>query len=101
MDLSDHIPARRLYAWYRFCPNWQVVAFLRAMLGVFEGGIATGAVFCWALGIYPTNFIGDQVMFYSVRTVGSAFAGLLASGMAQTSSVGGMLGWRWIFIVSA
>lgn len=71
MDLSDHIPARRLYAWYRFCPNWQVVAFLRAMLSVFEGGIATGAAFCWALGIYATNFIGDQVMFYSVRTVGS------------------------------
>ena len=33
-----------------FCNNWQVVAFLRFLLGAFEGGVLPGVTFtiaCW------------------------------------------------------
>jgi MFS family permease len=38
-------------------------------------------------------------MFFSAASVAGAFSGLLAFGIAKMEGVGGLEGWRWIFIL--
>lgn len=37
--------------------------------------------------------------FYCASALSGAFSGLLAAGIAQMDGVGGLEGWRWIFIL--
>lgn len=40
-----------------------------------------------------------QALFFSAASVAGAFSGLLAYGIAHMDGVGGLGGWRWIFIL--
>jgi MFS family permease len=40
-----------------------------------------------------------QAMFFSAASIAGAFSGLLAYGIAKMDGVGGLEGWRWIFIL--
>lgn len=40
-----------------------------------------------------------QALFFSAASVAGAFSGLLAFGIAHMDGVGGLEGWRWIFIL--
>lgn len=40
-----------------------------------------------------------QAMFFSAASIAGAFSGLLAFGIAKMDGVGGLEGWRWIFIL--
>ena len=37
--------------------------------------------------------------FWGVQSVASAFSGLMASGLLQLRGLGGLEGWKWMFIV--
>ena len=84
-----------------FLHNWQVMAFLRFMLGAFEGGVLPGVTFtiaCW----YTKAELHKRIAFaYSLGIVASAFAGILSYGLGQMDGVRGMRGWRWVFSVCA
>lgn len=38
-------------------------------------------------------------MFFSAASVAGAFSGLLAYAIAKLDGLGGLAGWRWIFIL--
>jgi len=40
-----------------------------------------------------------QALFFSAASIAGAFSGLLAYGIAHMDGVGGLEGWRWIFIL--
>jgi MFS family permease len=40
-----------------------------------------------------------QALFFSAASVAGAFSGLLAFGIAKMDGIGGLAGWRWIFIL--
>ena len=40
-----------------------------------------------------------QALFFSAASIAGAFSGLLAYGIAHMDGVGGLAGWRWIFIL--
>jgi MFS family permease len=40
-----------------------------------------------------------QALFFSAASVAGAFSGLLAYGIAHMDGVGGLEGWRWIFVL--
>lgn len=40
-----------------------------------------------------------QAMFFSAASVAGAFSGLLAFAISKMNGVGGLEGWRWIFIL--
>jgi MFS transporter, ACS family, DAL5 transporter family protein len=40
-----------------------------------------------------------QALFFSAASIAGAFSGLLAFGIAHMDGVGGLEGWRWIFIL--
>jgi hypothetical protein len=39
-----------------------------------------------------------QTLFFSAASIAGAFSGLLAFAIAHMDGVGGLEGWRWIFI---
>lgn len=40
-----------------------------------------------------------QALFFSAASVAGAFSGILAFGISKMDGVGGLAGWRWIFIL--
>ncbi|OQV05076.1 hypothetical protein CLAIMM_09870 [Cladophialophora immunda] len=80
-----------------FASNWKVVAFLRFLLGAFEGGVLPGIVYiisCW----YCRYEVHRRLSWaYSVGVLASAFAGVLAYALGLMDGIRDMKGWRWIF----
>ena len=40
-----------------------------------------------------------MAIFYSAASMAGAFSGLLAFGLQEMDGIGGLAGWRWIFII--
>ncbi|EXJ67576.1 uncharacterized protein A1O5_09589 [Cladophialophora psammophila CBS 110553] len=80
-----------------FTTDWRVVAFLRFLLGAFEGGVLPGMVYiisCW----YCRYEVHRRLSWaYSVGVLASAFAGVLAYALGLMGGLRDMKGWRWIF----
>lgn len=81
-----------------FAHNWQTLAALRAVLGIFESALFPGAAFlisCW----YPRKQMATRnSIFYII----SGLVGSLASPIGYSFSLlhgrAGISGWQWIFI---
>ncbi|KAL6249876.1 hypothetical protein RBB50_003732 [Rhinocladiella similis] len=82
-----------------FVHNWQVMVFLRFLLGLFEGGVLPGITFtiaCW----YSRKELHKRIsMAYGFGIVASALAGILSYGLGQMDGIRGMRAWRWIFSI--
>ena len=83
-----------------FTNSWQVMAFLRFLLGAFEGGVLPGVTFCIACWYTRKELHKRIACAYGVGLVSSAFAGIISHGLGQMDGIRGMKGWRWIFSVS-
>ncbi|KAK0611533.1 general substrate transporter [Immersiella caudata] len=85
-----------------FSGNWQVMAGLRVVLGVLEAGEFAPLPSCvYLLSTWYTRYdVGVRnSVFYMVGCVAAAFAGILAYGIMHMRGLGGLGGWRWIFII--
>ena len=75
------------------------LAVTRFLIGVFEAGLFPAAVYLISTW-YPPNKTGTRTgIFYVSSAASGAFSGLLAAGIAQMNGLGGLQGWRWIFII--
>ncbi|KAI1264397.1 major facilitator superfamily domain-containing protein [Xylariaceae sp. FL1019] len=84
---------------FGFVKNWETLAGLRLLLGVFEAGFFPSAVYL--LSTWYTRYeVGKRYsFFYIIGCVASAFSGILAFGLMQLGGRQNISGWRWIFIV--
>ncbi|KAH6654659.1 major facilitator superfamily domain-containing protein [Truncatella angustata] len=84
---------------FGFVKNYSELAALRCVLGVLEAGFFPSVVYL--LSTWYTRYeVGKRYsFFYVIGCVASAFAGILAYGLMQMSGLGGLTGWRWIFIM--
>jgi len=82
-----------------FVKSWQQMAALRVLLGVFEAGFFPSCVYL--LSTWYTRYeVGKRYsVFYLLGSVASAFSGILAYGVMHMEGLGGLRGWRWIFII--
>ncbi|TXT04324.1 hypothetical protein VHUM_04211 [Vanrija humicola] len=82
-----------------FSNNWQTLAGLRALLGVFEATLFPGAAFliaCW----YPRRSMAVRMsVFYIMSVTVSGFGAAMAYGISQLHGRNGHAGWTWIFII--
>jgi MFS family permease len=73
---------------------------LRVILGILEAGFFPGCAYllsCW----YPRYQLQKRnAVFYLIGSMASALSGILAYGLMQMKGLGGLAGWRWIFVVS-
>lgn len=86
-----------------FIQQWEILAVLRALLGVFEAGIFPGAIFIIS-SWYRTFETAKRVsIFYMASMIAAGFGPIFAYALSLIR-VGGpdsdyQQGWRWIFII--
>ncbi|KAF5321364.1 hypothetical protein D9619_001106 [Psilocybe cf. subviscida] len=72
---------------------------IRIFLGLCEGGLLPGIIL-YLSTIYKRHELQLRVgIFYASASLSGAFGGLLASAILKMDGIGGLAGWRWIFIL--
>lgn len=79
--------------------EWQELAGLRVILGVFEAGYFPGAVYLLSTWFVRYDVGKRYAVFYMIGSLASAVSGILAYGLMQMDGIAGYRGWRWIFII--
>ncbi|OMP83960.1 putative transporter C11D3.18C [Diplodia seriata] len=71
----------------------------RFFLGLTEAGLYPGATFYITTWYCRGEALWRQSLFFSAASIAGAFSGILAFAIAKMDGVGGLEGWRWIFIL--
>ncbi|CEJ56306.1 Putative Permease of the major facilitator superfamily [Penicillium brasilianum] len=79
--------------------NYGGLLATRLCLGIAEAGLYPGVAYYITLWYPRQRAQFRQALFFSAASVAGAFSGLLAYGIAKMDGVGGLAGWRWIFIL--
>ncbi|OCK74042.1 MFS transporter [Lepidopterella palustris CBS 459.81] len=72
---------------------------VRFFLGMTESGLFPGVVFYLSMWYKRKERQYRIALFFSAASLAGAFGGILAWGIAHMRGVGGLNGWRWIFIL--
>ncbi|KAJ6781704.1 hypothetical protein PWT90_05709 [Aphanocladium album] len=82
-----------------FMRDYKDYMILRAVLGIFEGGLFPGIIL-YLSSMYTRGELALRIgIFYTGGSLSGAFGGLLARGLSAIGPRGGLEGWRWIFIM--
>ncbi|KAH9890858.1 major facilitator superfamily transporter [Xylariomycetidae sp. FL2044] len=79
--------------------NYGGLVATRFLLGLFEAGFFPGAILLVSKWYLPNETQSRIALLYSSAASGGAFSGLLAFAISKMDGVGGLDGWRWIFIL--
>ena len=79
--------------------NYHGLLIARIFLGVAEAGLYPGVSFYLTMWYCTNELAFRQALFFSAASVAGAFSGLLAYAIVKMDGVGGLEGWRWIFIL--
>ncbi|PTB70448.1 MFS general substrate transporter [Trichoderma citrinoviride] len=71
----------------------------RLFLGVTEAGLFPGVAYYLTMWYCRHEIQLRQALFFSAASVAGAFSGILAFGISKMDGIGGLAGWRWIFIL--
>ena len=82
-----------------FVQSYGALVGVRFLLGVFESGIGAGCVLVISSYYKRYELPSKLSIWYLSGIAGSAFAGLLAYGIAHMDGDAGYAAWRWIFII--
>ncbi|MCJ1316459.1 hypothetical protein MMC15_001780 [Xylographa vitiligo] len=72
---------------------------VRFVLGMTESGLFPGVVFYLSMWYKRNEQHYRIALFFSAASLAGAFGGILAYGIGFMKGVGGLDGWRWIFIL--
>lgn len=64
-----------------------------------ESGFFPGSILIISKWYLPNETQTRIAVFYTASALAGAFSGMLAAGIAQMDGVGGLEGWRWIFLL--
>ncbi|KAI0368132.1 MFS general substrate transporter [Pilatotrama ljubarskyi] len=79
--------------------NFSGLLAIRFFLGFCEGGLLPG-IMLYLSTLYKRHELQQRVgIFYASASLSGAFGGLLATAIIRMDGVGGLAGWRWIFIL--
>ncbi|KAF9888500.1 hypothetical protein FE257_008607 [Aspergillus nanangensis] len=79
--------------------SWKQLVALRVVLGLFEGGSFPSIILLMSTWYVRYELQKRYAGYYLLGITASAFSGILAYGLTQMDGVGGLQGWRWIFII--
>ncbi|KAH8893376.1 vitamin H transporter 1/biotin symporter vht1 [Thozetella sp. PMI_491] len=75
------------------------VKFLRFLLGVVIAGMWPGMSYYLTL-FYPPSRTGKRIgMYFSAAQISAAVTGLVSAGFQKMDGLGGLVGFRWMFLV--
>ncbi|GAW21848.1 hypothetical protein ANO14919_113740 [Xylariales sp. No.14919] len=79
--------------------NYQGLLVAKLFLGIAEAGLFPGAILIISTW-YDRHELATRVaVFYSAAALAGVFSGLLAYLIVKLDGLGGLEGWRWIFII--
>jgi len=79
--------------------NYAGLLSARLFLGVAEAGLFPGVAYYLTMWYCRHEIQLRQTLFFSAASIAGAFSGLLAFGISKMDGIGGLEGWRWIFIL--
>ncbi|CAD1810638.1 Major Facilitator Superfamily protein [Candida parapsilosis] len=79
--------------------NYAGLAVTRVLLGVAESAFFGGALMILSLWYDKKSLASRNSLLYIGNPLSSAFNGLLAAGLLKMDGLGGIAGWRWLFIL--
>ncbi|KAG9082498.1 hypothetical protein FRC06_004966, partial [Ceratobasidium sp. 370] len=82
-----------------FVKSWKTLAVCRAVLGMLEAGFFPACVYLISSWYKRYEVQRRLSVFYMSSVLASGFASILAYGLARMHGIGGLQGWRWIFIM--
>ncbi|CZR64447.1 probable permease of the major facilitator superfamily [Phialocephala subalpina] len=84
---------------FGFVKKWDQMLGLRVILGVLEAGFFPGCAYLLSTWYTRFELQKRNAVFYLIGSMASAIAGIMAYGIMQMDGLGGLSGWRWIFVV--
>lgn len=79
--------------------NYMGLFWARFFLGVAEAGLFPAVAYNLTSWYCRHEYQLRVSLFYSAASIAGAFSGILAFGISKMDGVGGLEGWRWIFIL--
>lgn len=79
--------------------NYSGLIATRVFLGAAESGFFPAATYLLSIWYCRFEVQTKMSVFYSSACIASAFSGLLAFAIEKMRGIGGLGGWRWIFIL--
>ncbi|KAJ6515911.1 MFS general substrate transporter [Mycena sanguinolenta] len=79
--------------------NFAGLIAIRMFLGLCEGGLLPGIVLYLSTLYKPHELQLRVGIFYASASLSGAFGGLLATAILDMDGIGGLAGWRWIFLL--
>jgi MFS family permease len=71
----------------------------RFAIGMAEAGFYPSVLYHMAFWYKPSDMPWRIALFYSVGQIASAISGLLAFAIGYMDGLGGLAGWRWLFVL--
>ncbi|KAF5013203.1 hypothetical protein FDECE_782 [Fusarium decemcellulare] len=84
---------------FGFPQNWHALAGLRFILGILEAGFLPCCLYLISTWYTRYDLQKRVSVFYAIGLFASGLGGIIAYGLMQMEGVGGVRGWRWIFIM--
>jgi len=84
---------------FGFVKKWDQMVGLRVLLGILEAGFFPGCAYLLSTWYTRYELQKRNAVFYLIGSLASAISGILAYGIMQMNGLGGLAGWRWIFII--
>lgn len=82
-----------------FVKGYSGLLITRILLGAFEAGLFPGVAYLLTQWYCSKELQFRQALFFSAASIAGAFSGLLAFAIAKMDGIGGLEGWRWIFVI--
>ncbi|KAF2032928.1 retrograde regulation protein 2 [Setomelanomma holmii] len=79
--------------------NFEGMMCVRFAIGMAEAGFFPSVLYHYAFWYKPAEMPQRIAFFYSVGQVSSALSGLLAYAISHMDQLGGLSGWRWLFLL--
>jgi hypothetical protein len=79
--------------------NFQGMMCVRFAIGMAEAGFYPAVLYHWSFWYKPSELPRRMALFYSVGQLSNALSGLLAFAIGFMDGLGGLAGWRWLFVL--
>lgn len=79
--------------------NFSGMMCVRFAIGMAEAGFFPSVLYHYAFWYKPAEMPQRIAFFYSVGQISSALSGLLAYAISHMDQIGGLSGWRWLFLL--
>ncbi|VUC22931.1 unnamed protein product [Clonostachys rosea] len=84
---------------FGFPTKWEDLVVMRTLLGLLEAGFLPGCLYLISTWYTRYDLQKRLTVFYIIGFFSSGLGGILAYGLMQMNGLGGLAGWRWIFIM--